>query len=637
MTDDIYKLIESEGWSIFRDSDEKEWIQAEDELFPVSHPVNVHLKLYRTSKNPERAYIHMKAAHDYLWPGEKVTWNYWEERRFRAHCQGYNYITYAGGANCAKSYTAAKIALLFWLANPTKRGVIVASTTLASLEARIWGYVKKFLQKVAIPLPVTYTGSPNPKILYNTKKAEGLKNVKDSIHGMFAIAAKKGDDDEAISGWIGRHPEDKILLVLDEATDMPLSIIKAFPNLEAKPDKFQCMAIGNSLSKFDLHGSLSTPRDGWQSVNPMEQFEWPTTQRNGICLFFNCYDSPAIHEVDPRKKAILSEFLITAEEIQAKEKTFGKDSESFYRFVLGFWKSSSSSETVINIDYIERFRVKEMAEWSGMYPLKFIGGLDPAFTTNGDGCILQGGLLGVDINGRMVLDFRQDKLLHRIPLVANTSKSIDLQIADAVIEWCQDTGIALEDLFIDANGAGWGLAETIRLRKNYYRLPKKVITSRLGNNLVKPEEHNYVVRSAYDLWFNFRTFIEHQQIKGLNNNAIIQLTNRLVIVGTNGKPKMETKQEYKRRIGMIMRSQAKSPDEADAASLTLLCAMVNYGFHPGQSYNVSESPMLEKIYYAHREASIGMQNHAVKKGVPRGMLQMNFTSDITGVANKKLF
>ena len=629
-----------------------ETVKVEDEIFPLTHPLNIHLKLYRTNKNPERKFLHMKAAHDLLWPHEIPSWNYWTERRFRTHCEGYNYITYAGGANTTKSYDAAKIGLIFYLANPEERGVIVASTTLSGLDARVWGYVKKFLKEVAIRLPVTYTGSPNPKVLYNTKKTQGFDNIKDSIHGMFAIAAKKGDDESAIAGWIGRHPTDMILLILDEATDMPLSIIKSFPNLEAKPDKFQCMAIGNSLSRYDLHGSLSTPKNGWQSVNPMQDTSWLTTQRNGICLFFSCYDSPAIHESDPIKKQLLSTFLITEEELKGKEIDLGKESESFYRFVLGFWKSSSSSETVISIDFIERYKVKDLAEWSGMYPLRVVLGLDPAFTNGGDGCVLRGGMLGVDMTGRMVLDYRGDKFLFRLNIIANIAKSVDLQIADQVIDLATEMGVPLEDIFIDANGRGWGLAETIRLRysarigRNYTGISKKVITSRLGHGLTNPEEEGCVIRNAYDLWFNFRGFIENEQIKGMDNSSIIQLTNRLVVVeegkSSNRKPKLEDKKLYKRRMGTIMKAMAKSPDEMDAASLTLLCAQVNYGFHIGQTFNIETSPMMQKIYFAHRAAQMQVQSHDVRDAsftpgaVKKKPLTMNFTASVESYANKKL-
>lgn len=647
MLENIYSLIEAEGWNVITDTDNTQKIQAYGETFPLTHPLNVHLKLYRTLSNPERRYFHMKKVHDILWPDDRKSWNYWAERRFRKHCEAYNYITYAGGGSIGKSYDAAKIALIFYLANPEKRTVIVASTTLAGADSRIWGYVKKLFSKIKIQLPLSYSSHPNPKILFDKKKAgrseDAYKdNIKDTIHGMFAIAAKKGDDDEAISGWIGRHPDDSMLLVLDEATDMPLAITKAFPNLDSKPEKFQLIAIGNSNSKYDLHGTLSTPKVGWANINPMRDVEWETTQRNGVCLFFSCYESPAIHETDPEKKAVLSTIFLTKEQVENKEKELGKDNDEFWRFVLGFWKTSSSADVVIDQDYISRFKVNELAEWSGVYPISMVWGLDPAFTTGGDSCILRLAMLGVDIDGRVVLDFRGDKLLYRIPMVANQSKSLELQVVDNVIDILVSEGAKVENGCIDANGSGRMLGETLLLRynsrfkKNEFSLPKKVITSRLGNGLRNVKDDGTVVRTAYDLWMEFKGFMEHQQIRGLDSTSIIQLTHRLVIVDeTTRKPKLESKKDFKRRMGHIMKSMSRSPDEADAGSLCLQSAVVNLGFYTGQARSIENLFLIEKMYYAQR-AVASQQEHIQEKLDPRN-IEANFSATVEDVATVKIF
>lgn len=646
MLENIYSLIKDEGWTTFTDTDNTEKIKAFGEVFPVTHPLNVHLKLYRTLTNPERRLFHMKRVHDILWPADRLTWNYWDERRFAEHCKHWNYITWAGGASIGKSYTAAKIALIFFLANPEKRTVIIASTTLSGADSRIWGYVKALFSRIRIPLPLSYTSHPNPKILFDKKKAGRAEdaqseNIKDTIHGMFCIAAKRGDDDEAISGWIGRHPDDKLLLVLDECTDMPLAITKAFSNLDAKPLKFQLIGIGNSNSKYDLHGTLSTPKAGWNNIDPLRDVMWETAQKNGICLFFSCYESPAIHETDPVKKAALSEIFITTPELQEKEATLGKDNDEFWRFVLGYWRTSSSADVVIDGDYISRFKANEISEWSGVYPIKIPWGMDPAFTTGGDNCILRLAMLGVDMRGKVVLDFRGDKLLYKIPLVANSGKSLELQVVDNAIDILMEHGAKIEDGCFDANGQGRLLGETMLLRwnqrfhKNDFNYPKKVITSRLGNGMKNVKDDGTVVRTAYDLWTEFKPFIEHTQIKGLDPVTIFQLIHRLVIVDeTTRKPKLETKKEFKRRIGHIMKNMARSPDEADAASLCLQSAVVNLGFYTGQEKSIENLFMIEKMYYAQR-ASMHPEQHQEKLDV--NSIEANFSSSVEDLVSVKIF
>lgn len=534
----------------------------------------------------------MKAMHDYLWPD--TIWHYWTERRFRAHCEGYSYITYAGGAATTKSYDAAKIALLFWLGNPEKRAVIVASTSLESVTSRIWGYITKLVNSAQVNIAFKYTGGNTPKILYPAKKDGRVKKIKDTIHGMFAVAAKRGDDENVISSWIGRHPDEGIMVILDEATDMPPALAKSIPNLERGVEFFQCMAIGNSNSIYDLHGALSTPKDGWKSVSPEKDVMWPTTQNNGVCLFFSCYESPAIFESDPVIKEKLSKFLITRDLIDKKLKEYGGSSDSFWRFVLGFWRSSSTDDTVISKQFITDFDIYKKTEWSGRYPLSVVAGLDPSFSTGGDQCILRLGILGVDINGQIVLDFKDESLLFKIPIIANMDKSAEVQIAERVLIILRQFNCPLTNLAVDATGQGRALAEVIKLTAGELKPPIKIYSTKIGSTQVN--SFDVVVRSSYDMWFAFRDFIQNGQIRGMDYTAANQLTTRLV-KSKGGKPYLESKQEYKNRMGSIMPSLAKSPDEADSCALVLQSAMINYGFQPGtrRAIQVDNSFINEKM------------------------------------------
>src|ERR1051326_3480849 len=206
----IPELIEREGWPLLKDS-KGEYTEVYGQRYPITHPVAIHLKIYRDEKLPDLKYKHMKAAHDYLWPNLIKTWSYWDERRFKTHCEDWKYISYAGGASTGKSHCAARIALLFWLADPKKRIVIVASTTLESLNSRIFGYCTNLLQNTSVPVPFKYYRGNTPKIMYDQEQ---------STHGIFAVSAKQGDDDKAIASWIGRHSENGILVTLDEGSDM---------------------------------------------------------------------------------------------------------------------------------------------------------------------------------------------------------------------------------------------------------------------------------------------------------------------------------------------------------------------------------------------------------------------------------
>ncbi len=578
MDPNTIRLLDAEGWER---REGKVWVYGRS--FPVVHPCLIHLKLYRVETNPEIKFRHMKAAHDYLWPQNICTWNYWTERRFREHCGDKNYIGWAGGSSTGKSNDAALIALMFWLAAPKKRAVIIASTTLESLGARVWGYATKFLSSMKIKMNFTYLGGNSPKILPAFDKSEG--QIRDSIHGIFAVAAKQGSDESAISSWIGRHPEDALMVILDECTDLNPAISKAFVNLDSSEKPFQLIAIGNSNSFNDLHGAICYPKDGIDNINP-EMIRWETTQKNGVCLFFSCYESPAVHELDPAKKKLLSRFLITQEQITEKEKLYGKDSESFSRFVLGFWKSKNSETTIVSENFLELKRVSEPTEWSGLSEVYYVAGLDAAFSTGGDQCLLQLAMLGQNTRGNVVLDFKGEELLFKIPIVAKVNTPAEIQIANKVVEILQRYRIPCHHLVTDANGQGRAIAGTIMLSyPGATKPPIKMYSVKTGIKAVNSVD--VVIKNIYDLWTDVRSYMETDQIRGLNSIAMQQFGHRLITsLDARGKPttpQLESKAAFKKRMGSINPSLARSPDEADAVALCLQSAIENFGFKLGET------------------------------------------------------
>jgi hypothetical protein len=506
------------------------------------------------------------------------------------------------------SFDYAKIAWLFWLANPSNRAVVIASTTLDSLSGRIWGYLSNLRQEMTLPLQHTYFRGKPPKVLYNRE---------DTIHGIFAVAAKKGDDATAISNWIGRHPKKGLMLILDEGPDLPVSILGAVPNLEGNQEFFQCAIIGNSLSKFDLHGSLSTPEDGWNSVDPKTMTKWRTTQKNGVCLFFSCYDSPAIREKDPSRKIELEKFLINRSGIEEAKITYGEGSESFYRFILGFWAGDASDETVISESFLAEYGVRKTAHWSGLHQLHVVGGLDPAFSSGGDSCILRLAVLGQDIAGNIVMDYRGEDLLFRIDINAKKKESVEKQIAKGVLKIMDRFNMSLSDLAIDCNGQGRALGEVLRLTAGTIEEPFKIYSVKFGRQ--GTDSFDVTIKTTLELWTDFREFITHDQIRGLDLTAMRQLTSRLVEVkGT--KRTLESKVEYRKRMGAILPSLAKSPDEADSAALALQAAKLRYGFVPGQKREIKEADSFEsEKYFVHLQtlqtAEAVQENHA-DSGMP---------------------
>ena len=588
MNSEWLDLIKKEGWEISRE-DGSTKIIVEGEKYRFNHPIAVHLKRYRTATNPDIKYKHLVAAHHYMWPQDVKSWHYWTERRFYEHCAGWNYMGWAGGASTGKSVDAAKLAFLFWFANPSKRGVIVASTTLESLESRIWGYLTGLLKKVAVPLPFKYYGGKPPKVLMPTQQAAigGENRIKDTIHGIFAVAARQGDDDSAISTWIGRHPEEALLVILDESTDLNLGITKSFINLDANEKPFQLIGVGNSNSWYDLHGILCTPKDSKKVLDPMKDYKWETTQKNGIALYFNPYESPAIHEPDPVKKKLLSAFLPTEKSIEEKRKQYGEKNESFWRFCLGFWRSKATDNTIISNELLSMGGAYQKPEWLGLEPLAYVGGLDVAFSTGGDECILQLAQLGQTTDGRIVLDFKGESLQFRFPILANSDEYAEIQIAKQTLAVLRRFGVSLGNIALDATGQGRAMGGTLLLQSGGMgRGPIKIYNVRHGTGEVNA--FDVTVKTPLDLWNTFKSFTEAGNIRGIGTIASQQFKTRQVFIDDKTKKaKLETKKDYKKRMQGVAPSLAHSPDEADAHCLCLQAAIINFGFHEGQTRTIN--------------------------------------------------
>lgn len=614
---DVYSEYTQEGWEV-----EGDHVWAYGEKFPLVKPLAIHLKNYRNNPSEEFRYQAMFRAFCLLWPDQILTYNYWMERIFREHVNHDTEIfTAAGGAGIGKTQTFAYVGGIFQISNPLKNTTIVASTELASLKNRIYGYLLRAVQEARVPFSWSISNSPPPSIRLNSD---------DFIHGIYGVAAKAGDDEKTIKSIIGRHPLNSILVILDEATDMPVAIIGALPNLKkGLAGRFQCAAIGNSNSKNDLHGSLSTPLDGWENIDPRKDFRWVTTQPGGVCLYFNPYDSPAIVETNPVKKAALGKFLMTEEKIVKAEREEGIDSEAFWRFTMGYWKDSSTENTIVSEAFLKDYDPTTPAEFSGRENLVICAGLDPAFSVGGDKCILRLAVLGEHVNGYRVLDFKGQHFIYEIKIRANTGKSAEIQIADQVIDILERYGVRLDTLCVDASGQGRGLADVIQLRSGTGLTPTKIYSTNIGNRNVKA--FDVVISSAFEMWSKGRDFINQRQIFGMDALSYGQLHTRLFFE-KSGKKSLEKKDEYKKRMAATSSLLGRSPDECDASMLCLQSAIIHHGFYAGQKraapmFETPDQRLIMEAATAYKEKFIQF----------RPTLRGNYKGTIASIINKKMF
>lgn len=590
--------------------------------YPLKHPYEIHLRIYRDSNDPVQRLNSFKNIVRWVWPEFYVTWNYWADRMVLAHCQNEREITLAAGAGIGKSRVAALIGLIFWLSDPKGNACIVASTTMESIESRIWGYVSDFVDTAVLPIMARAFKSKPPKVLY--------PGQNDKIHGIYAVAIPKGEEKKVIGTIIGRHPKKKIMLVLDEATEIDPVILNSIPNLERGVEHCQLISIGNSSSKHDLHGAMATPEVGWDKIDPVRDWTWRTV-RGGICLYFYPFDSPAIHERDPVKKILLSKFLVTEDIIADVIKTYGTKSDAYLRFVLGFWGAGSAGSTFFTEQFLDENSANSLAEWSGINPLVKIAALDPAVNSDAK-CMLRLGVLGTDADGNVVLDFRGG-LMFRLDTRQLPGVSTETRMCNETLLVLNEHRIPLDNLVIDATGLGRLVASLLRavaaaqMKIEVERIPQplKVISVRAQNKVRRPkiknnsdEDPNKFVSSPIDLWSTGKEYIQMGQVKGVDKETILQLTTRKTIK-ENDKTRLETKEEYAARMRAINPKFNFSPDEADTLMLCICLARIRFGWYVGQKRVITKVP---DEYKAITEKYIAQQ-HEEQKAIAQAPMVRN--------------
>jgi len=249
--------------------------------------------------------------------------------------------------------------------------------------------------------------------------------------------------------------------MIDEAPDTDTGILKARANLEASKDielkPVKWVFVGNSKDAYDLHGAISTSREGRETMSEHRSY-WNTNDVNGICLYFNPYDSPAIHEPDLEYRRLLEKHLPTIKKINQYIQEYDSTtphspkSTEFWRMCMGFWKAGTEQNLIISPQLIHEAKAEDSIVFTGMVNLEKYAGLDPAFSQGGDNCVLRIVQKGHITNGQIVADFRENEFLYYIRIEASATKSANIQIAEQVLKILGEHRIPLSRLAIEATG-----------------------------------------------------------------------------------------------------------------------------------------------------------------------------------------
>lgn len=504
------------------------------------HPVSsleVELYAFRLGLGPDEGglgrYEHFKNAANLIWP--EIIWNPWLERQLESLCEN-DWVSWTGCAASGKTYASSIYALIWWLSDPTHSSVILSSTTAKMIRKRAWANIQQLWR--------TSNGQFPGNMVDSKTTLQATKG--DDKNAIFAIAVLDGSTSKAVANIQGIHSE-RILAIVDEATDTPEAAFEATANLSKGCKTFQFLAIGNPHSTLDEHGRFSEPVDGWDSVG-IETDEWAT--KRGVCLRFDGMRSPNI-EAGKTKW----DFLITQEQIDASLKYEGENSPRFWKYTRGMWSPEGVCKTVLSETMCHKYRVNGTHIFGRKSHI--IAGLDPAF--GGDRCVLRFAKYGDLRNGLMGVEFTD---IVYIQLNTQSSEPIHFQIAKQVKEACVSRGCEPQHLAVDATGEGGGLCDI--LHKEWSSQIRRVEFGGKASQLPTTQEDPRPSHEAYanrvtELWFSVREWVIREQVKGLDHETIIEFCQRM-FDDEKRKIVVERKVDMKGRTG-------QSPDLADAAAL----------------------------------------------------------------------
>lgn len=456
--------------------------------------------------------------------------------------------------NCAsahKTFFFSLLTLTEFLAAPNRTRAILSAPTVPALRGGVWARIKE-----------AYGGiqqSVKSRFPYNMLDSKTTLQFKkgDDENAVIAVAVDSGSIESAIGKIQGKHPG-RVVMLVDEAAQTQPAIFTARANLRTATDFFRFVAVANAVDQFDAHGVFCEPKDGWSTISDADE-SWET--KTGICLHFDGLKSPNVKAGEKKYPKLFSQT-----DIESTRTNFGENSLEWWMYVRGFWPPTGIRSTFMDGAMIQSGLAMKSAQWLTGFTKKAF--LDPAFTSGGDRCILRFAKMGEFIEG-----YRGMELWDRvhIKLVESPDNPVNYQIADRIIEECQERGLHPADFGMDVTSAS-GLADIIEQRwgRGIVRLSFGGASSDrpMSRTDTRPAKQ-LCSNKVTELWNRASKMVQEKSIRGLDAQTAREFCTRQFTM-TGEKKKAESKEDMKKR------TKGVSPDDADPVAG--LCDMF-YGEH----------------------------------------------------------
>jgi len=541
---------------------EKRVMQVGDLIAPTTELFTALLYGFANHEGTEaKEYYYWRVA-DILWNGPEhpeplYERNPWTETQVRSAIEE-KYLSIGGAASSTKSHAMAGYGIISWLSNPPHTLVQYTSTSLTAARTRVWGSVMKLIRPLEEWAPFKIRDSIG-SIPYKT-----ASGILDNQAGLHLIASERSRTREAIGKLIGAKAK-RVIIIADELSELSPALIEACMSNLSKNPNLEVKAMSNPNSRFDAFGDWSTPEDGWDSVNVWTDEEW-RTKYGGLFVRLDGEKSPNIILGEDRYP-----YLPTAKQIEEDKKLLGPESRGYMRMVRAVFFDSDDDEVVFTgPELTQGGALHDVEDWSAQ-PTK-VAGLDPAFTNNGDRCILRTALVGFDQYNRMVIQF--DKTFH-LQDDATSSVPRTYQIVKRVRDICVKEGVQPHLLSVDSTGAGKPFCDVLagEWSDQFSRVEfgGKPTNKRISDVSKVTADETYMNRVT-ELWFMGKELVRTKQLFGVSPELANEITKRSFEYRKQGTLRLilEPKPEFKRKNGL-------SPDLADASFLALDSARQQLG------------------------------------------------------------
>lgn len=498
---------------------------------------------------------HLLRAIRALFTREQWTISPWTEEHAHAWATE-DFIAILGGAACSKSSDIGGFCVLDWITDPQDTYIALASTSVPMLKLRSFESVTRYFRILKNHQGFTIPGKESMSQTAIINDADDSDaTAKASIRG---VALSDGDEAKAVARLAGAHLP-WVTIVLDEGSALPEAAAKARFNAAAGSKRFRFVTLANPVSVFDEATKFCEPLDGWGSVTELTE-RWRS--KFGLVLHHNGFLSPAITEEDGAEKY---PYLINRKHIDRMLSEVGgnEDDPMIWRMAKGFPAPQGLESTVLTSTDLTTFNAHAEPIWAPGTEITEVAGLDPAFTSDGDGCILQRAKVGRTVEGVLTIAFYDPDVL---TLSASAARPAAYQVSDQVRSIAAATNLPIANLDIDDSGTQ-SVADVVEvesghrpMRRNFGARPTDAPTS-AGDP--KSRYANLVT----EIWHRVAALVRENQVRAFPKKAAAQFCSRRYRKDHTPLA-LESKANYKKRW-----SGQRSPDEADALALCVMAAV----------------------------------------------------------------